>query len=168
MTKDEIDKLDGLEGWLLLVGLGVIATPIIMLINLVPMYMDIFDQRLLLLMLSPESGFYAPFLAVLMLVEMMVNVILFLAAIYLIYLFLSKHYKFPRFYIYFILVSLILLFVNAWLSSVLIPNQALFDEENTPEIIRSVIFTLIWVPYLIYSERVEDTFTRKKALEEAV
>ena len=44
MKKGSVKNLDGLGGWLILVGLGVVFGPIRLLIVIVPIYMDLFKS----------------------------------------------------------------------------------------------------------------------------
>ena len=82
-------------------------------------------------------------------------------SIYLIYLFFSKHYLFPKFYIGIVAVSLIFIPLDAWLVSFVVPNEPMSDAETMLEFARVLFVGLIWVPYMLISKRVKATFVEK-------
>ena len=81
-----------------------------------------------------------------------------IAGIYLIYLFFNKKSNLPKWYFGLALVSTILIIINAYVASLLVPGLEAFDSETMKEIARSVVPLIIWSPYLIYSQRSKDTF----------
>ena len=82
------------------------------------------------------------------------NLILLLAACYLAYLFFSKHYLFPRIYICIQLITLFIILVV--LATDTMPS------ENEWTLLIGVAGVLIWVPYMLLSKRVKETFVEKK------
>jgi hypothetical protein len=53
-----------------------------------------------------------------------------------------------------------LVFVGAdtWLGSLVLPDEPLLDPDTARELVRSLGGTLIWVPYMLVSKRVANTF----------
>lgn len=101
-----------------------------------------------------------------MVVEVAFNAILIAASIYLIYLFFSKHYFFPKLYIGIIVASLIFIPLDAWIVTQVFPGEPMFDPETTKEFMRSLIACVIWVPYMLISKRVRTTFVEKIPTEQ--
>lgn len=80
------------------------------------------------------------------------------ASICLIYLFFLKHYLFPKLYIGIVAASLIFIPLDAWIVTRVFPGTPMFDPDTTKEFMRSFIAGVIWVPYMLVSERVKITF----------
>lgn len=88
--------LKGLRGWLILVGIGVVIGPFRLAYDFGPLYYSIFTDGSFEILTTPGSDFYHPLLGPLLVFEAVYNSLMVLASIYLIYLFFSKHYLFPK------------------------------------------------------------------------
>jgi hypothetical protein len=155
------DKLKGLGGWLILVGIGVLIAPIRLIATFVPIYTPIFEDGTWEALTVVGSETYNPMWGPLLIGEMTYNSIMAAASIYLIYLFFSKHYLFPKAYIAILLVSLVFIPLDAWLVTKILPNESMFDPETSKEFMRTLIGSIIWVPYMLISKRVKATFVEK-------
>ncbi|MFC4257732.1 DUF2569 domain-containing protein [Marinobacter lacisalsi] len=161
----ENKDLKGLGGWLILVAIGVIATPIMLLVTYVPLYVPIFQDGTWDVLTTPGSGAYHPLWGPLLVGEIVFNTILFFASLCLIYLFFSKHYLFPRVYIAIVATSLVFIPLDAWLVTIVLPSEPMFDPVTMKEFLRSLIAALIWIPYMLVSKRVKATFVEKRPSE---
>ncbi|MFN3581823.1 MAG: DUF2569 domain-containing protein [Pseudomonas sp.] len=159
MSKD--DELKGLGGWLILLGIGLVISPIRLLFVLIPTYKPIFEDGTWEAVTNPASIDYIPHLAVLLIGEMAANTVVILAFFYLIYLFFSKHYLFPKVLICVAAVSVIMIPLDAWLVTKVFPDEQMFDPETTKEFLRSLVFAGIWIPYMFLSKRVQQTFVKE-------
>ena len=155
------NELKGLGGWLILVGIGVVIAPIRLLVTYIPMYKPIFEDGTWEALTSVNSSVYNPLWGPLLLGEIVYNSIMVAASIYLIYLFFSKHYLFPKLYIAIVAVSLVFIPLDAWLVTKILPAEPIFGPETTKEFMRVLIGGLIWVPYMLISKRVKATFVEK-------
>jgi hypothetical protein len=158
MTNNE---LRGLKGWLILVGFGVVLTPFVLLATYIPLYQPIFEDGTWEALTTVGSEVYDPLWGPLLVGEIIYNSIMFTASIYLIYLFFSKHYLFPKLYIIIMLVSLVFIPFDAWLVTLILPDEPMFDPETKKEFVRTLISCVIWVPYMLVSKRVKATFVEK-------
>lgn len=154
-------ELKGLGGWLILVGIGVVIAPIRLLATYIPIYKPIFEDGTWEALTTVGSEAYDPLWAPLLVGEIAYNSIMVAASLYLIYLFFSKHYLFPKVYIALVAVSLVFIPLDAWLVTKVLPNVPMFDPETTKEFMRVLIGGLIWVPYMLVSKRVKATFVEK-------
>ncbi len=152
------NELKGLNGWLILVGIGVVMSPIRLLITMVPIYQPILEDGTWKALTTVGSESYTPYFGSLLIGEMVFNAIMFAASIYLIYLFFSKHHLFPKLYILIVAASLIFIPLDAWLVNQLFPSLPMFDKETTTEFLRSIFTAAIWIPYMLISKRVKATF----------
>jgi len=155
---DNNDELKGIGGWLILVGLGVVLSPIRNLVTYVPIYKPIFEDGTWEVLTTVGSEAYNPMWGPLLIGEITYNSLMVVASLYLIYLFFSKHYFFPKFYIGIVAVSLIFIPLDAWVVTRVFPGEPMFDPETTKEFMRTLIGAVIWVPYMLISKRVGLTF----------
>lgn len=155
---NENNELKGLGGWLILVGIGVVIGPIRLLASLVPTYKPIFENGTWEALTTPGSESYNPYFGSLLIGEIAYNTIMVAICIYLIYLFFSKHYFFPKLYIGIVVVSIIFIPLDAWIVTKVFPGESMFDPDTTKEFLRSLITGVIWIPYMLVSKRVKVTF----------
>ena len=158
---NENKDLKGLGGWLILVGLGVVLAPLRLLIMVVPLYQPLFEEGMWEALTTFGSEVYHPLWGPLLIGEIAFNSIMILASIYLIYLFFSKHYMFPKVYIGILLISLIFIPFDSWLVTFILPDEPMFDPDTTKEFARTLIASIIWIPYMLVSKRVKATFVEK-------
>ncbi len=154
----ENNELKGLGGWLVLVGIGLLFAPVRMVVSLFPAYSQIFEDGVWQEMTNASSSSYIPYLGTFIVGEMIVNLIILGASIYLIYLFYYKHYLFPKIYIAVVVGSILFMLVDAWLLTKILPGEQMFTPESAGEFVRSLIAAAIWVPYMLVSKRVRLTF----------
>lgn len=152
------DDLKGLGGWLILVGIGVVLTPIRLLLSTFTLYKPILEDGTWEALTTAGADAYHPLWAPLLIGEMTYNVLMIAASIYLIYLFFSKHYLFPKVYIALVLISLFFIPLDAWLVAMIFPDEPIFDPHTTKEFLRTLIVGVIWIPYMLISKRVKATF----------
>lgn len=152
------DNLKGLGGWLILVGLGVVISPLRLAYEFGPMYYAIFTDGTFQILTTPGTDVYHSLWGPLLVGEAVCNSFLILASIYLVYLFFTKHYLFPKVYIAIILFSLFFIPFDAWVGSFVITDEPIFTPEITRELTRTLIGALIWIPYMLVSKRVKATF----------
>ncbi len=161
LTEEEL-RLKGLGGWLILVGIGVVLGPIRSLLETVPLFYSLFADGTFSLLTDPDSNAYIPFIGAYIIGEVISNSIIILASLYLIYLFFSKHYLFPKFYIGVVVATLAVIFIDAWIGTLFFPNEPLMNEEVAREFIRTLVVAMIWIPYMLVSKRVKLTFVEHR------
>lgn len=154
-------ELKGLGGWLILVGIGVVMSPIRLLVTLVPTYKPIFEDGTWEVLTTEGTEFYNPYFSSLLVGEIAYNTIVLVASICLIYLFFSKHYLFPKLYIGLVAASLIFIPLDAWIVAKIFPDTEMFDQETIKNLSRVIAVGIVWVPYMLLSKRVKTTFVEK-------
>jgi len=145
-------------GWLILVALGVILSPLRLLHLLSTTYPAIFTDGSWEALTTQGSEVYSPIWAPFLIGEIIVNVAMVLLGFYLAYLFFTKKTALPRWYLGLALFSSVFIMIDAYLVTLVVPNMDVFDAETMKELGRSLVSLLIWSPYLIYSQRSKDTF----------
>lgn len=150
----------GLAGWLVIVCIGLIATPLRLSYFLLQTYPPIFRDGTWDALTTPGTESYHPFWAPLLLGEITVNLAMIAMSIYLLYLFFRHSARFPKLYILLLGGSLFFILIDAFAAQVVLPNQPLMDAETGGEFGRSAIVAAIWIPYMLKSRRVRNTFVR--------
>lgn len=160
MTSADNNELKGLGGWLILVGAGVVISPIRLLATLIPTYKPIFEDGTWEALTTPGTDSYIPFFSALLIGEMTYNAIIVAVSVAAIYLFFSKSYLFPRVYVGILAASLIFVTLDAWLVNKIFPDIPMFDPETIKEFSKALGAAVIWIPYMLISERVRVTFVQ--------
>lgn len=151
-------QLKGLGGWLILVGFGLIIGTIKNLASVISIYKPFMNTDLLEKVTNVNSSAYIPNFSLLFYAEIIVNSFVVLLCVYLIYLFFSKNKKFPKYYIFITLFAVITIPVDAYLTYIILPNQQLFDKDIIKSFFQSLFSGAIWIPYMLKSVRVRNTF----------
>lgn len=152
-TSVQTKELEGLNGWLALVGVGLILIPIIQGYGLLE-YFPLFEQ-----------SYEIPGYMTLLIMEFVATILIILTSCYLIYLYLKKKSKFPHYYIIFLSCITLYTIVDYILLATLIApypeQQQVIDDivsESTSEVGRSLLTSIIWILYMSMSKRVKATF----------
>ena len=151
-------QLKGLGGWLIFVGIGLIFGTIKVLASVVSIYKPFMNTDLLENVTNVNSAAYIPNFALLFYAELIVNLFIILLCIYLIYLFFRKNKKFPKYYIFITLFVILTIPVDAYLTSVILPDEKMLDKDTIKSFFQSLFAGAIWIPYMLKSVRVRNTF----------
>ena len=154
------EKLEGIGGWLLLVAVGIIFSPLRIIFQLFPLYSDIFTDGYWEILTTPGTDAYHVMWAPILLVEMGTNLVLIFVWLFIIFLFFSKKRAFPKWYIGIVVFTLLFLVFDAFAIKLVLPNEPTFDSETVKEISRTLISCVIWIPYMLISKRVKATFVK--------
>ena len=150
---DAGSNLEGLSGWLVLVGLGLVVSPFMILART-------FSTNVPLLT-NPR---YHAFLEIHRAVEAMIvfevvsNLIFVALLVGLNFLFFKKKRAFPTYMILYLILQLAVIAGDAAAVRMLMPTVELADSFTT--VARTFIGALVWIPYLLVSRRVKATFVQ--------
>ncbi len=158
MTEEQENELKGLGGWLILVGIGIVFSPVKIIISLYPLYSSIFSDGTWELLTTPGSEFYNALWLPILGAEIVLNAALVLGWLGIAWRFFSKKQVFRIWYIGILLFTIAFQFADAFAIAAVLPDEEVFDPETLKEIIRSLVYAAIWIPYVLISERVKATF----------
>ncbi len=156
------DGPKGLGGWLVLIGIGIVFSPIYLLFTAIPMFLPIFTDGTWELITTVGSEIYNPTLAIIIIGEISYNVSILLMSLYLIYLYFTKHYLFPKIYIVCLAIQILFTVFDSWLVASVLENVEAFDFDTLSDLMRMIGAAVIWIPYMLVSKRVKATFVRDK------
>lgn len=163
LNPEEAAKLKGIGGWLILVIIGLFIT---LGYQLYTVYTDaqLFANGTVAFLSDPTSKVYIPAYGGLLKIELIMSIILSVAAVYLVYLFFRKDRKFPKYYVIFLIAAAVYVLLDyGILSMMTVPAEAkqvvtdAMSEQGTA-IGRAFIGALIWGSYMMKSKRVKVTF----------
>ena len=144
--------LVGIGGWLILVAIGVIAAPILLLSS-------IRQFEGMLIQLKTTIGVPESYIT---LFESMnfFNYLFLLASFAMVYLFFYKKRNFPKMYIIYSVLSIIIgsSFIIAMYS--ILPEYAFFTiwDQLKGTFLTSLLSSIAWIMYMLTSRRVKNTF----------
>lgn len=154
----EEKKLEGIGGWLILVAIGIIVSPLRILALVIPLYADIFRNGSWELLTTPGNEAYHPLWLPIILGEITINAVFIIGWITIAFFFFLKKRIFPKVYIGMLLFTLSFIVMDAYAIKAVLPNDPVFDPDTMKELGRTLIASLIWIPYMLVSKRVKATF----------
>lgn len=150
----------GLAGWLVLVGLGVVLSPIVMLRLVVDTVRTGIMGGQWAVLTAPGGAAYHALWGPFLIGELVVNAGNMLVAAYMIYLFFTKKKNFPQWFIWSHVAIIACQIADVFLLQLVRPDLPLLDADTRKEIGRSAFGLIVWVPYMLISKRVRLTFVR--------
>src|SRR5262245_33905310 len=138
---------EGLGGWLILVAIGLVVSPLRMLAflwrDLLPAFTDHWT-----LLTSPSSEAYHPLWGPLLIFELFGNVAFIGFSIIGLFLFFRRSPRFPKAMVAYYVGSLGFVAADFFLLKLIPAVAAENDPEAVRELIRSIVTCAIWVPYM--------------------
>jgi hypothetical protein len=159
---DNQNEPERIGGWLILVGIGVVLSPIQLLISSVISFFPLFSDGSWGALTTITSAFYHPLWGPLILGELIFNFGKTLVLIYIVYLFFSRDHLFPKFYAAIIVATLLFIPLDAWMVKIILPYEPMFDPDTAQNFFITLIGGMIWIPYLLLSQRAKATFVKGK------
>lgn len=159
MKENENGHLQGLGGWLILVIIGLVITPIrlgfFLQRELFPLFIDGSWEALT----TATSPNYHALWGPLLIFEIIGNLAIIALSLVTLYFLFRKSKRTPSFAIIWISTSFVVVVADFFLAE-LIPAIAAMpaDFETVKELIRSTVSAAIWIPYFLFSKRVKATF----------
>ncbi len=147
----------GLGGWLALVGLG-------MIVGVVWQSYSIFGYFSYL-----SNTYTIPGYSSLLWFEFLIGVAFIGSLVYLIYLYFKKKKNFPKYYVFYLIASIVFALLDwLWVASLQAPTQELQKilndtvTQNSSNVSRTVVQSVIWILYMLKSKQVKATFIEDK------
>lgn len=158
--RHHVEQYDRIGGWLVLVAIGLIASPFRLGYSLLVELLPALDAETWGYLTDPSSPVYHVLWKPLIILELVGNALFLIFAVVLLYYFFSRKKELPRLIIIFYAANLLFILLDFYLASQ-IPMVAEIDNNDTyREIGRSVVSCAIWTPYFLLSERVKGTFIK--------
>ncbi len=148
-------------GWLILIAIGLILTPIIILVDLLGEN-GFYDAYTWSTLWNTEgtAGKATVFLVAL---ELMINIARIIFALILVILFFERRSTVPRLMVILFASTAAFIILDA-IAAYAINGDVYTSEDNyetAKEIIMSIVRAAIWIPYFLISKRVKETFVNR-------
>lgn len=153
----------GLGGWLVLVGIGTCLRPFLLLKGIAANNLLLFyNQDIWEVLTLPGSADYQPMWACVLICSHVANMILLTASVLLVVLYFAKKRGFPALFIALLAMSLVVHIVDNFVFTEMVkvehtPKEV---EASIKAITQVCVASAIWIPYMLVSKRVKNTFTR--------
>jgi len=152
---------EGLGGWLIVIAIKLIMTLLTaggMLMTIVP----IFGGDAWTAITTPGTDAYHPLFGPLIVFELVGNLVLVSGTLALLVMFFRKSPSFPRWMIALLVFGPLLTIADLYWASQ-IPSAALeVNAGEAGDLARSIAGACIWVPYMLVSKRVRNTFAPRR------
>ena len=128
---NEEKNLEGIGGLLILVAIGIIVTPIRIVMLMMATYPEIFSTGVWEAFTTQGSEAYSPLWAPILIGEILINSGMLLVCVYMAYLFFSKKMVFPKWYIGLAVFSLAFIIADAFAIKLVLPSEPVFDPDTS-------------------------------------
>jgi len=154
--KHAITYAQKMGGWLVLIGIGLCLTCVVQLYHLLSQ--GYFNYTGWIELTTPGKTNYHPLWSIFLILEMNFKIGFIIFSIFLFFLYVNRRSSFPLFYIIFMGCSLLFSVLEIIISY----TMPLMDDSSKTEaitlLVRSIITAAIWIPYMLMSDRVRETF----------
>ncbi len=151
-------------GWLVIVGIGVTLNPLILLYGIYNSCEGEMGVNYAVFFFDEKSTFFSPLKGYFTLFVTLMNTLMFGFTIFILVLFYQKKATFRLYYTFFRIFNSVILIIDViilhgFYGDSNIPEERALLSKETTAMIKVVIQSLIWIPYIWISERSKYTFT---------
>lgn len=155
---NEKDRLEGIDGWLILVAIGIIIAPFRIAYMMYQTYPDVFEPTVWDALTTPGSAAYHPMWATIIYTEVLINVAFIIAWIVVAFKLFGKSSTFPKWFILAAVLSVVYMLLDILVVRLMLPNEPALDPATAKALAQTVAYAAIWIPYILVSKRVKATF----------
>jgi len=152
------DEPKGIGGWMLLFSFGLFITPLRIAATLFNNFVPIFRDGYWSQLTDSVYQTYHPMWAPVIIYEIGGNVIFIIFSLALIALLVSKSRIFPTSAITYLALNAAFLVGDKYLVGLLPALAGSNDQASARELIKTLATASIWIPYMLISKRVHNTF----------
>lgn len=156
----ERPDLQGLGGWLILVGFGVCVAPFLRLGQMLKHWEGYFSMDTWQIVAMRGGEQYHPLYGPLLTFEVLGNSVLLALNIALICMFFGKRRVFPKMYVALMLANIAFLVLDESIGNLIPFVSSQPDGSARRDLNRAVLQGLFWSAYMLTSKRVKATFVR--------
>ena len=143
-------------GWLILPIIGVVLSPIVLVF--MSINAEFFSLTSWEFVSSADSLGYDSLWAIVFIMELLINIFMLVYSVLLIFLLFNKRTVFPTHYIIFRVSYVLFIAFDYYLMTQIDNEYFVLEQSDLNSLIKAVVSTAIWVPYMLSSDRVRDTF----------
>lgn len=147
-------------GWLILCAVGLLLYPVQTMVFLFTDLSTALSPENWSALTSPANPYYHSFLAPLVIAELVGNICFFIWSICLIVVFFQQRKYAPKLIILFLTANLIFVGFDYFVTTFIIIRSRSINMDAMINFVRTAVVGLVWIPYYIFSKRVERTFVK--------
>ena len=151
---------DKIGGWLILCAVGLLLYPVQTAVTLFTKIVPALSQNSWSTLTSPASASYHPLWGPLLMMELVGSVCFLVFSIFVILFFLKRRKFVPKLAVVFMALNLVFVAVDYYLARTVLLEAEPVNLESTVNLIRTLVASVIWISYFLYSKRVKRTFTQ--------
>ncbi|UCD79147.1 MAG: DUF2569 domain-containing protein [Desulfobacterales bacterium] len=151
-------KYNKIGGWLILCAVGLLLYPVQTVVSLLTEIIPAFSQNNWFLLTSPDSVSYHPLWGPLLIMELVGNVCFLIFSIFVITFFFKRRKFVPQLAIVFLASNLLFVGFDYYLARNVLTETDPANWEAIANLVRTLVASIIWVLYFIFSKRVKKTF----------
>jgi hypothetical protein len=159
-NRDANGTYDKIGGWLVICAIGLALYPLQAAVSLYSEIMPALSSENWLRLTLPDSVSYHPLWAPLLIAELIGNAcFLILSGVVVVFFFKRRQFA-PKLAIIFFAANFLFVSLDCYFTQVILSTT---DPANMGPIInfvRTLVASIIWITYFIFSKRVKRTFTR--------
>jgi hypothetical protein len=156
----EYPHLQGLGGWLILLGFGLLLAPVLRVTFIYQHWAAYFSMQVWETVAMPRGDSYHPLYGPLLMYETVINTLMIGLHVLVICFFFGRRQAFPRLFMAYAWANVLFVILDE-VGSAMIPSIAAgASGQNHSEAYRAVFYAIIWTLYVLKSRRVKATFTR--------
>lgn len=147
-----------LGGWLILVGTAILLAPLKIAYDTFITYSNLFFRDEWVLVSHLGNNAHVSRIEQLMFGQILVGILFVLAWIFVAGLFFCRKRHFPKWFIGLWVATLITAVLDMLLTKAMLPDTPVLDFQHFSEQAYLGLSALIWIPYMLRSQRVKATF----------
>jgi hypothetical protein len=148
----------GIGGWLILVVIGLLISPIRICYHLVTVHWPIFRDGAWPILTTPGTEVYHALWAPLIAFEIAGNLLTLALGLVTLWFLVRKSRLTPILAITWLMVNTAFVVADYFAANLIPAIAAQSDPDSTKELLRSIVAASIWIPYFLLSKRVKATF----------
>ena len=146
-------------GWLILCAVGLVLYPAQSLYSLITELIPVVFSDNWAALTSPTNPGYHSLWAPLVIAELVGSIGFFICSIVIVIFFFRRHHWAPKLIIVFMIANMIFVGADYFIINFFLIRTNSVNVDTTVNFVRTVVAGAIWIPYFMFSRRVEKTFT---------
>ena len=152
------DRPKGIGGWLILPAIGLVASPVLILIAAVQDLLPAFEESAWEALTTPGSVDYHPANEAMLYFALVVGIGQIAFALVLNYLFWNKSRRVPKLFVLWLIVNVVVVAIDTLWELQFLEVAERMDVSIYKNVGREIFHAAVWIPYFLVSKRVRNTF----------
>jgi hypothetical protein len=157
---DDNEKYDRIGGWLIICAIGLTLYPVQAAFSLFSEVMPAVSSENWRRLTTPGSVSYHPLWAPLLIMELIGNGCFLILSTVLVVFFFKRRKFVPKLAMMFLASNFIFVSLDGYYTQVILATTDPANMGPVINFVRTLVASMIWIAYFLFSKRVKRTFTR--------